>query len=160
MGKSKIAKKIGRKGNARSIKKVPKIKMKIKFQNSKKIPKTFLTPLQVWCRLRFAIWPNRLWVRSSQSCPYNMNSKKAFFHVNQKVLLWGAWNCNSRLRSLKVTHGQIFIKIWDMRVSGGGLICRGMPQYSARSQHQFTQLKQENRVLQSSTTRIVQRLNI
>ena len=31
-------------------------------------------------------------------------------------------------------------------------------QYSARSQHQFTKLKQQNRELQSSTTRIVQKI--
>ena len=56
-----------------------------------------------------------------------------FFTITQKVLLWGAWNCDSRLQTLKVPHGQIFIKIWDMRVSGGGLICRGMPQWSVHS---------------------------
>ena len=73
--------------------------------------------MQVQCRLRFAIWKRSLWVRASQSYPYYMKSKNVFFTITQKVLLWGAWNCNSRLQSLKVSHGQIFIKIWDMRVS-------------------------------------------
>ena len=121
IGKNKNSKKFGPKGHARSMKKGSKNKkIKIKFQNSKKVPKTFLSSLQVQCRLRFGIWTSRLCVRASQSYPYYMKSKKCFFTITQKVLLWGAWNCNSRLQSLKVPHGPIFIKkkseIWGCQV--------------------------------------------
>ena len=39
------------------------------------------------------------------------------FAITQQVLLWAAWIFYCRLQSLRVTHGPIFIKIWDIRVS-------------------------------------------
>ena len=44
--------------------------------------------------------------------------RKMSFMGTQKVLFWAAWNCYSLLQSLKLPHGTIFIKIWEMRMSG------------------------------------------
>ena len=77
MEKNKNGWNFGPKSQARSKQNGPKMKnTKIKFQNSQKYQKKLLSSLQVQCRLQFAIWTSRLWIRARQSYPRYMKFKK------------------------------------------------------------------------------------
>ena len=112
MVKNKNGRNLGPKGHARPMKKGQKLKKK-----SKKYQKKLSNSLRVQCRLRFA-FPRAVYkLEPAKVTPAN-EIEKMLSTKTQKLLLWWAWNCNSRLQSLKEPHGPIFIKIWEMRASG------------------------------------------